>query len=348
VPAFVPGLELARDYWFEVVAPILDRHLAAGDRAAALIGEGSEVLGFDTEQSADHGWGPRVFVFLADDVHPDTRRLLASVIDEALPDTFRGYPTKFSVADEGPSRHQVILTTVGELVDGLIGFDPRQAITAQDWLKTPTQLLRSLTSGVVFEDGPGDLTEVRRKLQWYPNDVWMYVLGCQWRRLDQDEPFVGRAGQVDDDLGSAVIGARLIRDLMRLCFLLERQYAPYSKWLGTAFARLDCGPELVPTMRAALRASDWRVRERHLTTAFETVAGMFNALGLTEPVQPTVRQFHDRPFTVLASGRFVDACMLATPLRDLGFVGSIDQFVDSTDVLSYPLRVAQIAESTWP
>lgn len=35
--------------------------------------------------------------------------------------------------------------------------------------------------------------------------------------------------------GSAVITARLARDLMRLCLLMDRRYPPYSKWLGTAF-----------------------------------------------------------------------------------------------------------------
>jgi hypothetical protein len=40
--------------------------------------------------------------------------------------------------------------------------------------------------------------------------------------------------------------------------------------------------------------------------------------------------------------------MADTPLRELGFVGSIDQFVDSTDVLSYPARAAQLAEAIWP
>jgi hypothetical protein len=100
-------------------------------------------------------------------------------------------------------------------------------------------------------------------------------------------------------------------------------------------------------MRAALRASEWREREKHLTTAFETVAAKFNALGLTEPLEPVVRFFYDRPFLVLDSQRFVDACMATTSLSSRSFVGSIDQFADSTDVLSYPNRVAQVTESMW-
>ena len=41
-----------------------------------------------------------------------------------------------------------------------------------------------------------------------------------------------------DELGSAVLGARLVESAMRLAFLMERTYAPYVKWFGTAFARL--------------------------------------------------------------------------------------------------------------
>ena len=42
------------------------------------------------------------------------------------------------------------------------------------------------------------------------------------------------------ELGSAVAAARLVRDLMRLCLLINRCYPPYDKWLGSSFARLSC------------------------------------------------------------------------------------------------------------
>ena len=62
-PPFIPGIELARAFHAEIVAPLL-----AGQPepyAAALLGPGSEVLGFDSARSADHDWGPRLQVFLA-------------------------------------------------------------------------------------------------------------------------------------------------------------------------------------------------------------------------------------------------------------------------------------------
>lgn len=70
-------------------------------------------------------------------------------------------------------------------------------------------------------------------------------------------------------------------------------------------------------------------------------AGMHNELGLTEPVDPSTRPYHDRPFRVLRAERFTAALAagITTPeIRSLPIGGSIDQCVDSTDVLSDDLR----------
>ncbi len=69
IPEFIPGLELCEAFYQEAVLPVLSKHFGDLSYAAALIGSGSEVLGFDTEMSSDHHWGPRLMVFLkADDV----------------------------------------------------------------------------------------------------------------------------------------------------------------------------------------------------------------------------------------------------------------------------------------
>ncbi len=52
---FVPGRELSRAFYHEVVRELV-RDV---EHSAALLGWGSDVLGFDTERSTDHGWGPR-------------------------------------------------------------------------------------------------------------------------------------------------------------------------------------------------------------------------------------------------------------------------------------------------
>ncbi len=124
---FVSGIDLARAYWFDVVAPILDPYVEAGERAAALLGEGSDVLGFDTEQSTDHGWGPKVFVCFDRASDREHVRELRAVVDDALPETFRGYPIRYPRRDGAPPRHQVLMTTVDYLFAARLGYDPRRA-----------------------------------------------------------------------------------------------------------------------------------------------------------------------------------------------------------------------------
>jgi len=338
VAEFVPGLELARAFYEEVVSPLV------GDRrhSAALIGSGSAVLGFDTERSTDPGCGPRVRLFVdARDVDE-----VCAAVDAGLPDEFRGRPTRFGW-DAVPVTHHVEVAQLGSWLETRIGFDARDAISPVQWLCAPQQRLLEVVAGAVFRDPDGELAAVRAALAWYPHDVWLWLLACQWRRLDQEEAFVGRAAEVGDELGSRIVASRLVHDLTRLAFLLERRYAPYGKWLGSAFAQLDVAESLRPALLAVLAAVDYDTREAALVRAVEKLAARQNALGVTDRVEPTVRPFHARPYRVLGSARLVEACVrrVGDPwLRSLPLVGGVDQISDSTDVLEDTRIFTRIAE----
>lgn len=349
-PGFVPGLELSRRFYTDAVRPLLEEAAPGVPHSAARIGSGSEVLGYDTPRSADHEWGPRLQVFLHRHDVPRHAARIRHVLAEHLPKTFLGHPTNFAPTGEsrdirvmrltdGPVHHRVEVTGTSTWFTDTLGFDPAQGITPADWLALPTQLLAEVTAGAVFHDGLHTLTPLRRALRWYPHDVWLYVLACQWQRIAQEEAFVGRCGEVGDELGSAVTAARLARDLMRLCLLMDRRYPPYGKWLGSAFARTAAGPRLSPVLTAALATTDWHTRERHLAHAYEIVAHQHNQLRLTDRVARGTRAYHSRPFQVLRADRFTAAltARITDPsLKDLPPIGAVDQFVDSTDVLSRP------------
>jgi hypothetical protein len=49
MPEFIPGLELSRLFYWEIVRPLLDQRYSQLSHAAALLGPGSEVLGLDTQ-----------------------------------------------------------------------------------------------------------------------------------------------------------------------------------------------------------------------------------------------------------------------------------------------------------
>jgi Domain of unknown function (DUF4037) len=340
------GLELARGLYFEAVRPILEQRFPRLEHAAALLGSGSEVLGFDDETSTDHHWGPRVQLFVRD-LAP-AREIHEALADD-LPVEFGGYPTNFAPPNEegtmllravetGPVNHRVDVETVGGFLMDVLGFDPLGGVEVADWLVTPSQRLLSVTAGDVFVDPIGELTAAREALAWYPHDVWLLVMAGQWRRISQLEHFMGRTGARGDELGSRLIAARLVEDVMRLGFLQQRRYAPYPKWFGTAYALLD-RPER-PALEAALAAPTWNEREAALSDAYLLVATAHNELGVTSPLDPDVRQFYGRPFLVPDSNRFVDALRAAITDPEVRAIeheaGAINAVSDSTDVLTRP------------
>jgi predicted N-acetyltransferase YhbS len=335
-PTYLPGLQLAREFYAAVVRPLLEEHFPRVPYAAALLGPGSEVVGFDSQRSTDHDWGPRLQVFLTDRDATQAGAITAMLAGR-LPGSFRGYPVAFPVPEPGSAaRHRVEVAGLGGWLTGQLGFDPRREAALLDWLATPAQRLAEFTGGEVFHDGPGELTRARARLAWYPRDVWLYLLACQWQRIGQEEAFPGRCAEAGDDLGSVIVTARLVRDLMRLGLLMHQRYPPYSKWLGTAFAQLSGAPGLGASLAAATSAGDWPTREQHMSQAYETVAAWHNELGFTPPLDTRVRRFYERPYQVIGATRFAEALheAIADPqLRHLPLTGAIDQVIDNTDAL---------------
>jgi hypothetical protein len=346
---FIKGLELCELFYNEAVKPIMARCFPDLSYSAALIGSGSDVLGFDTPQSMDHDWGPRLMLFLAEVDHERYCGKIDLALRQELATEIHGYPTHFGHHEDGttvmtaiesrPINHSMTFHTASRFFKRVLNFDPADDIRAVDWVSVPEYHLLTLTAGRVFHDGLGQLEPIRAKLRYYPYDVWLYLLAAQWRRIAQEEAFVGRCGQVGDELGSRLVAARLVRDLMQLCFLMERQYAPYIKWLGSAFARLECAQGLGPIFTRVLEAGSWQKREEHLAAAYEFVATMHNDLGITHPLPTQVSHYYTRPFLVIHADRFVDAVRAAIKSEQVlalpEHLGSVDQFVDSTDALNY-------------
>jgi hypothetical protein len=70
--SFIKGLELNKGFYIDVVKPLLERKYPDLLYSAVLLGYGSDVLGYDTEISMDHDWGPRLQLFIeSKDIIPE-------------------------------------------------------------------------------------------------------------------------------------------------------------------------------------------------------------------------------------------------------------------------------------
>ena len=313
------GLTLGRLFYEQAARPIIESVIAPENYSAGLIGWSSEVLGLDDAHSRDHNWGPRFILFLQPDHYERQLELLDERLRNELPIAIEGYPTNYATSalgdqrvmhpiESGPVNHFIEIVQFDTYLRNFLNIDPNQDLSADDWLLLSEHNLLGFTHGAVFHDGLGELGEWRKRLSFYPDDVWRRLMIKHWRLIAEEEAFVGRTAGRGDTLGSLVIVGRIVEHLMRLVFLMERTYAPYSKWFGLCFRQLENGPELLPHLTEALQAPTHLQREDALVQAYVAVARLHNKLRITPPIEPTISPaYKGRPGLVLHANRFADA-----------------------------------------
>lgn len=353
---FVPGLELSERLYFDIVQPLLNEFYPKLTYTACRLGYGSDVLGLDTEQSRDHDWGPKLDIFL------DSKEKIDE-LDQFFNEKLRGkmvsgYSTQFKRYIEPDGRITLIntLSTTEETIHGIRlmtvkdffleylnwSIDGQSEVELEDWLTFPCQHLLTIARGRIFYDSCQlKVEEIRSKLSFYPDDVHLYLMASLWNRLGQEQHLMSRAGQVRDELGSSLIASRLVRDIMRLIFLLERQYFPYPKWFGTGFSRWTRqGAALEPILFEIQTTKLWQEREKNLAVVYERLAELFSEQ--FPNIKTKCQQFYNRPFRVIDAESISEEILkrIQNPfLRQIPKIGGIDLFVDSADALSVELRL---------
>lgn len=329
------GQQLARGYLDEVVAPLMAARWPGLPYAAGRLGSGSDVLGLDDAMSRDHDWGLRLTVL----VERAAVEAVAGYLERELPDAHRGRPTRFATTWDPVVRSRVEVATAADFAASRLGIGVDVTWSALDWLAVTGQSVLEVVAGPVFVDSQGAITDIRRRLAWYPEDVWRYVVPADWARIGQELPFVGRTGSRGDDLGSRVLTARIVGAAMHLGFLLERRWPPYPKWLGTMFAGLPSAAAAAAPLRASLTAPAWQHREAAICEAVGVLHEVQRGTGLPTGEQ-ALQPFFDRPFRGLAEVPEVLLDSIADPeVRRLpAGVGSVEQEVDNVAVLTDPQR----------
>ena len=366
---FIPGMQLSEHYYWEAVRPILDQHFPDLQHSAGLLGWGSDALGMDTPVSRDHFWGPRLILFFRENEFDKVQPQVDRILQQNLPHEFHGYSTHFGepdmadggvrtsvAANDGPVAHLVEMTTIKRYWQRELLCDPYRQPDSLDWLTFSEHRLRALTGGSIFHDML-DLAAVRQRFAYYPQAVWLYLLASQWALISQEEAFPGRAYQVGDALGASLIAARLVEHCIHLCFLMEKQYAPYSKWLGSAFSKLPCAVKIKPYMESILATHTFEEMDVSFAVLYSALVEIHNELQITPPLDSIPRTYsawhllregvteltdddprNTRPFRVAFGKRISDALLAQIQDKTLTKIarlfGSVNQFlVESGDAL---------------
>ncbi len=282
------GLELSRAYYETCGAPMLREqfpqllpYLAVG-----LLGSGSECFGFDDAVSQDHDFEPGFCIFLPGEDTVDRRA--AFQLERAyakLPKEFEGF-CRPMLLPVGGARRGVLRTA--EFFEGKVGAADG-VLTLGQWLTVPEQALAEATNGELWLDNFGEVTSIRARLAYFPEDIRLKRLAGQLLLMAQSGQYnYTRCLAHGEPAAAQLAVCEFVRSAMAAIFLLNRRYQPYYKW---AFRALRCLPllsESAETLEFLLTTDNTPAHAREKADRIEAAAAaVIDALteqGLTKAV----------------------------------------------------------------
>ena len=253
------GLDLSEDYYSTYCVEMIEKKFPAynGRIAAGLVGEGSECYGFDDDISKDHDWGPGFCLWLtAEDFNTIGHDLQMEY--ERLPESFKGY--KRLISQWGAGRVGVF--EIGKFYQKYIGISSAP-VTPEGWLYLPESFLSTCTNGRVFNDPLGEFTRIREDiLNYYPEDVRLVKIAAKCMSCAQSGQYnymrsIGR----NEYFPAFFAEAKFCSDIMSMAFLLNKEYAPYYKWIHKAVQKLPIlGQFIYDKILELINASDHKTK----------------------------------------------------------------------------------------
>ena len=358
---FIKGKELCRNFFTEIAKPILDRQFPGLVYSAGLLGYGSDVLGYDDPVSTDHMWGSRFYLFLKEEDQALKPQLLEA-FSSHFPETYQGYHVNFSPPDpnDGGVRHAtpsldgkvnplIFLYTIEEYLDFYLGTHQLDNLSDIEWLSFSEHRLLALAVGEFYVDML-HLADTLSPISYYPQNVWLYLIASNWSLIAEEQAFVKRCASTGDETGSILVCARIAERLMRLAFLYCKQYAPSSKWFGTAFQRLPIQQTIKDAIYKAVSAPSISQREEQIVLAQQLMAQLHNSLSVTEPVPDKIESYFGRDIQVIHPDRIaaiVASHLKDTPLAHAPLIGTLSEVANFTTLyenVSYRSRIQGLYE----
>jgi hypothetical protein len=274
------GLEISRLFSSEWLLPFIDRELP-DLRSHVAVGRfmGSDALGADDHLSQDHSWGPTVEVYLDDeyDINDDE---LAARINSAAPIEFRGTRRRggHDTAITLRRTHAYI-----KWVFGRVPKEPREWLCCGSRFEDIESILYFLRHGSLFHDGSGQLTALRAKYHCYPDDIHrLRLAACFYDIAHYGEyNFVWRLVERNDVIAMQMALGHFSKAVMRLHFYLDRDFAPYWKWLPHEFRKRGYSPPINEQLLALPRLTPMEQ-----STAIQWICGHLRERLLRDRVVP--------------------------------------------------------------
>ncbi len=208
------GLELGRELAHQVAQDIeLNLPDLAPYMCLALVGTGSECLGFDDAISEDHDFTKRCQLFLPADIYETNKERLQSY--------FKNY-----------AYGTVQVECISEFYQRYTLY-PEEPQCEKEFRRVPQDLLCTATNGEVFLDNFGSFTHIRQRLlAYYPEDIRLRKIAYELNQLAQSGQYnLPRMLQRGDTIAASLALHQFVHHYMLLVHLFNKSYAPFYKWL---------------------------------------------------------------------------------------------------------------------
>ena len=236
------GLELSKQYYEAYGRQMLSRFPELEkEYAVGLVGRGSECFGFDDEISKDHDYGPSFCIWLKKEIYERYGNRLQAAYDE-MPREFMGFPARI-MEETGHGRVGVLC--IEDFYFGLLGIDDVPQ-TNSEWLRLEDENLATATNGEVFEDRLGLFSRIREGLlSYYPEDVRLKKIAARMAKAARAGQYnYVRAMRRGERVAAELFLHEFIKEIMELVYLLNRRYAPFTKWMHKGMEDLPTCSEI--------------------------------------------------------------------------------------------------------
>lgn len=121
--------------------------------------------------------------------------------------------------------------------------DQNLSLDEQDrnWEWLPEEKLATVTNGEVFRDDAGCFTSVRKTfLSYYSDEIWKRRLAVKLHEFSQfAQSNYSRMMARKDYVTAGICIAEGMKSAMEICYILNKTYAPYYKWMRKGMEQLD-------------------------------------------------------------------------------------------------------------
>ena len=250
------GLELAEKFYIEFGEKMIDENFSHIKEYLAIgfIGSGSECFGFDDEISRDHDFEPGFCVFLPDESLVSSKdQFELERAYSRLPKDFEGFKRN-ELNPVGGNRHGVI--RIADFFESKTG-NKNGDIGNKDWFFISEQFLLEAINGKIFCDNFGLLTEIRERLEYFPEDIRL-------KKLTGNLLVMAQAGQYNykrciarEETAAAQLAViEFVNATLKVIFLLNKKYIPYYKWVFRSLKELPKFSELFYELEYLISSSN--------------------------------------------------------------------------------------------